>query len=81
MLFQDVISSMKLKISFDIGEKIEDKGNKNINQKEEEVWSYGSIPNWNIAQKFGYVETKLHPFFLWLLFCGFLVLLSFLFCI
>jgi hypothetical protein len=26
---------MKLKISFDIGEKIEDKGNKNINQKEE----------------------------------------------
>lgn len=35
MLFQDVISSMKLKISFDIGEKIEDKGNKNINQKEE----------------------------------------------
>jgi len=38
MLFQDVISSMKLKISFDIGEKIEDKGNKNINQKEEEVF-------------------------------------------
>jgi len=81
-MFQDVISSMILKISFDIGEKIEDEGNKNINQKEEEVWSYGSIPKWNIAQKFGYVETKLHPFFfLVLLFCGFLVLLSFLFCI